>query len=243
MQESFENRFQRSEILFGSGALQKLKNAHILLAGAGGVGGYAAEALVRGGIGKLTVYDPDGIHFTNLNRQILALCSNNTQSKAAVLQQRLLDINPELELTALPEALTLENIPQILEDNHFDYIVDAIDSVNEKCFLLAQAYMRKIPVIASMGAGCRIDPTQVQYGDISKTYGCKLAKTVRGKLKKEYNIFKGIECVFSGENNPSAVIPGENGERPTIGSSSFMPGIFGLFMAAKVLNNLSLEAQ
>jgi tRNA A37 threonylcarbamoyladenosine dehydratase len=242
MQESFENRFHRSEILFGSAALQKLKKSRVLLAGAGGVGGYAAEALARGGIGSLTIYDPDNIHYSNLNRQLLALCSNNGQSKASALQNRLKDINPEIELTALPAALTMENIPGILDNGNFDYIVDAIDSVNEKCFLLSEAYARKIPVIAAMGAGCRVDPTQVQYADISKTHGCKLAKTVRSKLKKEYNIHKGITCVFSPESNPHAVVPGEKGERPTIGSSSFMPGIFGLFMAAKVINDLKFDA-
>ncbi|MBO5924087.1 MAG: tRNA threonylcarbamoyladenosine dehydratase, partial [Lentisphaeria bacterium] len=104
---------------------------------------------------------------------------------------------------------------------------------------LAEAYKRSIKVIAAMGAGCRVDPTQIQYGDISKTYGCKLAKNVRSKLKKEYNITKGVMCVFSPEVNPDAIQPSENGERPIIGSSSFMPGIFGLFMAAKVINDLT----
>ena len=237
MAEQFENFLHRSEILFGKSALEKLKNTHVLLAGAGGVGGYAAEALIRGGIGKLTVYDPDEVHPTNLNRQILALRSNNGTLKTQVLAQRAYDINPEIELQVYPERLSKENIADILEQNHIDYIVDAIDSLDDKCFLLAEAHKRSIKIISAMGAGCRVDPTQVTYADISKTYGCKLAKSVRGKLKKEYNIHKGIMCVFSPEVNNNAIQPGGANERPIIGSSSFMPGIFGLFMAAKVIND------
>ena len=239
MAESFENFLHRSEILFGKAALEKLKNAHVLLAGAGGVGGYAAEALIRGGIGHLTVFDPDKVHPTNLNRQILALRSNNDTFKTGVLASRALDINPAIDLQAHPERLSRENICQILDRGNIDYIVDAIDSLDDKCFLLAEAYKRSIKIISAMGAGCRKDPTQVSYADISKTYGCKLAKSVRTKLKKEYNIHKGIMCVFSPEINPDAICPGENGGRPIIGSSSFMPGIFGLFMAAKVINDLT----
>ena len=239
MTGTFENFLHRSEILFGKAALEKLKNAHVLLAGAGGVGGYAAEALIRGGIGHLTVFDPDKVHPTNLNRQILALHSNNNTFKTDTLAQRALDINPTLDIKVYNERLSKDNIAGILEHGNFDYIVDAIDSLDDKCFLLAEAHTRSIKVIAAMGAGCRIDPTQIQYGDISKTYGCKLSKSVRTKLKKEYNITKGIMCVFSPEVNPDAIQPGAVGERPLIGSSSFMPGIFGLFMAAKVINDLT----
>lgn len=239
MAETFENFLHRSEILFGKPALEKLKNSRVLLAGAGGVGGYAAEALIRGGIGHLMVFDPDKVHPTNLNRQILALHSNNDTFKTDVLARRALDINPGIDLRVYNERLSKENIAGILEQNKFDYIVDAIDSLDDKCFLLAEAYKHSIKTIAAMGAGCRIDPTQIQYGDISKTYGCKLAKSVRTRLKKEYNIHKGIMCVFSPEVNPGAIQPGEAGERPIIGSSSFMPGLFGLFMAAKVINDLS----
>ena len=239
MSETFENFLHRSEILFGKAALEKLKNSRVLLAGAGGVGGYAAEALIRGGIGHLTVFDPDKIHPTNLNRQLLALRSGNNTFKTTVLEQRALDINPAIDIKAYPDRLSRDNIADILENGRFDYIVDAIDSLDDKCFLLAEAYKRSIKVIAAMGAGCRVDPTQIQYGDISKTYGCKLAKNVRSKLKKEYNITKGVMCVFSPEVNPDAIQPGAVGERPLIGSSSFMPGIFGLFMAAKVINDLT----
>ena len=239
MSESFENRFHRSEILFGSAALSKLQQSHVLLAGAGGVGSYIAEALVRGGIGKLTIYDPDLVHYTNLNRQLPALTSTVNKEKTSAVAARLLDINPELELHVFNIALTPENIEPILDQTSFDYLADAIDSLNDKCFLLSAAHLRKLPTISAMGAGCRKDPSLVQYADISKTFNCKLTKNVRAKLKKDYNIAKGIECVFSPENNPDAVLPGENGQRPTIGSSSFMPGIFGLFMAAKIINKLT----
>ena len=238
MQETFEFWQHRSQVLFGAEAMQKLQRSHILLAGAGGVGGYAAEALTRAGVGSLTVYDPDTIHPTNLNRQLLALHSTDKQYKTAVLSRRLPDINPNIKLQLHPEALTADNIAGILDDGQFDYVVDAIDSLNDKCFLLAEACRRQIPVIASMGAGCRVDPTQVQYADIGKTFGCPLAKAVRSKLKKEYDIRQGIECVISPESNPHTIHPSPNGERPIIGSSSFMPGIFGLFIAARVINRL-----
>lgn len=239
MQESFENRFQRSGILFGTAALEKLRRAHVLLAGAGGVGSYIAEALVRGGIGELTIFDPDTVHYTNLNRQLPALCSSMDKLKTAVLTDRLKDINPELELHAFPEPLNAENIPALLENTRFDYLADAIDAVNDKCLLLATAFQKNIPVISAMGAGCRKDPSLVQYADISKTFNCKLAKTVRTRLKKEYGIARGIECVFSPENNPDALLTLPDGTRPLIGSSSFTPGIFGLFMAGKIINELS----
>lgn len=239
MLETFENRFHRSEILFGSAALEKLQSSHVLLAGAGGVGSYIAEALARAGIGKLTVFDPDTVHYTNLNRQLPALNSTIGKSKTAVIESRLQDINPKLELYVYNESLTAENIPVLLENTHFDYIADAIDSVNDKCLLLATAFQKNIPVISAMGAGCRKDPSLVQYADIGKTFNCKLAKTVRTRLKKEYGIIKGIECVFSPESNPDALLTLPDESRPLIGSSSFMPGIFGLFMAGKIINDLS----
>ena len=239
MPETFDDFLQRSVILYGENAMKKLRSSRILLAGAGGVGSYAAEALARSGIGHLTVYDPDKVHPTNLNRQLPALRSTIGKLKTDVLRERINDIDPQLDLRANPERLSRENIAQILEDGSFDYVVDAIDSLDDKCFLLAEACRRKIRVIAAMGAGCRFDPMQIQYADISKTYGCKLAKNVRRKLKKEYNITKGIMCVFSPEVNSGAIQPGAAGERPIIGSNSFMPGIFGLFMAAKVINDLA----
>lgn len=240
MAETFENFLHRSEILFGKTALEKLNQSRVLLAGAGGVGGYAAEALIRGGIGHLSVFDPDKVHPTNLNRQLLALQSNNDTLKTEVLARRAYDINPEIDLTVYAERLSRNNIVQVLEHGNFDYIVDAIDSLDDKCFLLSEAHKRSIKTISAMGAGCRVDPTQIRYADISKTYGCKLAKSVRSKLKKEYNISKGIMCVFSPETIPEAIQqPDAVGERPVIGSSSFMPGIFGLFMAAKAINDLA----
>lgn len=243
MSEFSENSkafLHRTEILFGADAMQKLASCHVLLAGAGGVGGYAAEALARGGIRALTVYDPDSVHPTNLNRQILALHSTCGKLKTDCLYSRLADINPQLELNLHPEALTAENIPSVLDSNNFDYVIDAIDPINEKCFLLAACYNRKIPVISAMGAGCRLDPSQVKYADISKTNNCRLAKSVRSKLKKEYGITGGIECVYSSEPPiPEAVLAETPNSRPTIGSSSFMPGIFGLFLAGRVLCKLA----
>lgn len=237
--ESPENFRNRSEILFGSSAMAMLSRSHVLIAGIGGVGGYAAEAIARAGIGKLTVYDPDTVNPSNINRQILALHSNCGTYKTEVLKKRLLDINPDLQLQAHACALTLENIPQILDSGEFDYIVDAIDPVVEKCCLLANAYIRKIPVISAMGAGFRLDPGKVGFADISKTSNCALARAVRSKLRKEYNISKGILCVFSSETAVVKAVPESSGKRPPVGSSSYMPGIFGLFMASEVIRQLT----
>jgi len=238
MSTSKTHWLQRSKILLGQAAIENLQHSHVLLAGAGGVGGYAAEALARSGLGALTVFDPDKVHITNLNRQILALHSTLDEYKTGVLRQRLLDINPDIRVNACAEALTANNIEKILQDNCFDYIVDAIDSVNDKCCLLATAHRMQIPVISAMGAGRRLDPTALQYADISKTYNCKLAKVVRSKLKKEYDIVKGIECVFSSE--PS-LPPADNStpeDNSIIGSCSWLPGISGLYPAARVIQVL-----
>ena len=188
MLENDVDFLHRSRILYGSEAMEKLRRSHILLAGAGGVGGYAAEAVVRGGIGSLTVYDPDKVHLTNLNRQLIALESTIGKYKTDCLRERLQQINPELKINAVNQALTPENISAILDDGNFDYVIDAIDSIRDKCFLLAECHRRKIPVISAMGAGCRLDASAMQYSDISKTFNCRLAKNVRAILKKEYNI-------------------------------------------------------
>ena len=240
MLENEVDFLHRSRILYGSEAMERLRSSHILLAGAGGVGGYAAEAVVRGGIGSLTVYDPDKVHLTNLNRQLIALESTIGKYKTDCLRERLQQINPELKINAVNQALTPENISGILDNGKFDYVIDAIDSIRDKCFLLAECHRRKIPVISAMGAGCRLDASAMQYSDISKTFNCRLAKNVRAILKKEYNIVKGIECVFSTEPPLEHGVWQENpNERPTIGSTSFMPGIAGLMLAAKVLNSLA----
>jgi len=240
MLENNADWLQRSRILMGDTAIERLQQTHVLLAGFGGVGAYAAEALVRAGIGKLTIYDPDKVHLTNLNRQLPALHSTLDEYKVKVAAGRLPDINPGLELHIHPAALTVENIAQILDENRFDYIADAIDSINEKCLLLAQAHQRQINIISSMGAGFRLDPAQIRYADISKTCNCKLAKIIRGKLRREYNINKGIECVFSTE--VPLPFPANN-EANLIGSNSFIPGIFGLFMAAKIVNTLTADCR
>jgi tRNA A37 threonylcarbamoyladenosine dehydratase len=233
-------RFLRNEMLWGKEAQQNLASSHVILFGLGGVGGYAAEALARAGIGKMDLIDNDTVSLTNLNRQLIALESTIGKYKTDCLRERLQQINPELKINAVNQALTPENISAILDNGKFDYVIDAIDSIRDKCFLLAECHRRKIPVISAMGAGCRLDASAMQYSDISKTFNCRLAKNVRAILKKEYNIVKGIECVFSTEPPLEHGVWQENpNERPTIGSTSFMPGIAGLMLAAKVLNSLA----
>ncbi len=233
---------QRSAILLKPSGLENLSRAHVLLAGAGGVGGYAAEALARAGIGHLSVYDPDVVQPSNRNRQLLALCSTENRPKVDVLRTRVLDINPDIRFDGHAEALTPENIPGILENGAFDYLLDAIDSLSDKCALLAAAYHRGLPTIAAMGAGGRVDPAQIRYADIAKTYNCRLARQVRGSLRK-LGITKGIPCVFSPEDVPDdAVLPPdfEHGVmRSTVGTISYLPGVFGLFLAAAAIRELA----
>ncbi|MGI6037164.1 MAG: tRNA threonylcarbamoyladenosine dehydratase [Limnochordia bacterium] len=226
--------YSRTELLIGSAGLAKLKRARVLVCGIGGVGSYAAEALVRAGVGHLVLIDYDTIDVSNLNRQIHALNSTVGKEKIQVMAQRLKDINPHLELELHPVFLTPENVSMYL-DGELDYVVDAIDNVAAKVALLASAYRRGIPIISSMGMGNRLDPTKIGVTDIGKTYGCPLAKVVRKRLR-EMGVHKGIPVVFSTEPAHKPQVSTEGRIPP--GSISFVPPVAGFFLAGAVVNHI-----
>ena len=166
---------ERSELLLGKEGLEKLKNANILIVGVGGVGAYAAEMLVRAGVGKMTIADSDTVSLSNINRQLIALHSTVGRVKTDVLAERLKDINPQLQLRVVPEYIKDEKTDEILNSDNFDYIVDAIDTLSPKLALIKGALDRNIPLVSSMGAGAKLDPTKMEICDISKTHHCPLA--------------------------------------------------------------------
>ena len=230
----------RTELLYGTERMARLAECHVLVVGLGGVGAYAAEQLCRAGVGRMTIVDADCVNESNLNRQLPALHSTLGQPKAEVMAERLLDINPALRLTVLNEFLRDERTEELLTQGHFDYVVDAIDSLSPKVFLLHCAYTHQIPIVSSMGAGAKTDPSQVRIADISKSINCTLARAVRKRLHA-LGIRKGIPVVFSTEfADMNAVIEVENesNKRTTAGTVAYMPAIFGCYLAAHVLKNM-----
>ena len=230
----------RTELLFGKERMDRLAECHVLVVGLGGVGAYAAEQLCRAGIGRMTIVDADRVGESNLNRQLPALHSTLGRPKADVVAERLRDINPELRLTVLNEFLRDERTEQLLIEGHFDYVVDAIDSLSPKVFLLHFAYTHQIPIVSSMGAGAKVDPAQVRIADISKSINCTLARAVRKRLHA-LGVRKGIPVVFSTEfadMNAVIEVNDEQNKRTTAGTVSYMPAIFGCYLASHVLRNI-----
>ncbi|MCD7976814.1 MAG: tRNA threonylcarbamoyladenosine dehydratase [Tannerellaceae bacterium] len=230
----------RTELLLGKERLNYLRSCHVLVVGVGGVGAYAAEQICRAGVGKMTIVDADTVNESNVNRQLPALHSSLGKLKAEVMAERLKDINPELELRVITEFLKDERIQEVLTADKYDYVVDAIDSLSPKVFLLYHAVQLGLPIVSSMGAGGKIDPSQVKLADISKTSECALAKVVRKRLRGK-GVKKGIPVVFSTEPaNPDAIIEvkNERNKRTTVGTVSYMPATFGCFLASYVIRNI-----
>lgn len=229
----------RTELLTGKEKLWQLRQKHVLIAGLGGVGAMAAEQICRAGIGKMTIIDGDTVHTSNRNRQLPALKSTEGIFKSEVMAQRLLDINPDLELTVLNEYMKDDRTIEILEHG-YDYVVDAIDTLSPKVFFLFHCVRLGLPVVSSMGAGGKYDPMQVRVADISDSYNCKLAYYMRKRLHK-MGVWKGIKVIFSPEvvDRSSVVLQeGESNKKSNVGTISYMPAIFGCFCASVVLRDL-----
>jgi tRNA A37 threonylcarbamoyladenosine dehydratase len=229
----------RTRLLLGD-KLSRLEDAHVLVAGLGGVGAYAAEMLCRAGIQTLTLIDADVVDKTNRNRQLPALTSTEGRLKTEVMRDRLLDTNPDLTLHILSEFLRDERIAEVLDLHPYNYIIDAIDSLSPKAFLIAEALKRNIPIVSAMGAGGKIDPSKVQVADISKTYQCPLASYMRKRLRK-MGITTGFQAVFSTEEqmqntNREDII--SEFKRTTVGTISYMPAVFGCWCAAVCVREL-----
>jgi len=236
--------FERSHILIGDEGVDRLQKAHVLIAGMGGVGSFTAEALARMGVGKLTLIDHDVVSASNINRQLVALNSNVGQPKADVMAQRILDINPACQVTVLKEFLTPESVVDVLTPE-YDVVVDAIDSMSSKAALIETAWKNKMPLFASMGAGGKLDPTQIRTGDLMDTSMCKLAKQLRGHLRRR-GVGRGVQTVFSLEAPMSPLPPepvSQGRPRAVNGTVSYLPSIFGLTLAGLVTNHIIGDAR
>ena len=234
-----ENWQERTELLIGKDKIEKLANSHVLIVGLGGVGAYAAESLCRAGIGELTIVDGDNINLSNKNRQLIALESTLYKPKAEMLGNRLLDINPNLKLNIVQEYIKDDRMIEIL-DKPFDYVVDAIDTLSPKVYLIYHSIQKGLKIVSSLGSGARIDPTKITIKDISKSYNCRLGFLLRKRLRK-LGVSKGFKVVFSEDKaDETAVVvdePGEN-KKSTVGTISYMPPIYGCFCASVVIRNL-----
>ena len=236
---------QRTELLVKEEGIERLQNANILIVGLGGVGSFAAEFLVRSGIGNLTIVDGDTVDITNINRQLPALNSTIGKNKTDVVAERILDINPKINLKKINEFLEPEQMEELLTQEKFDYVLDCIDSLSPKLALIITCKRKKIKLVSAMGAGGKTDPSKVMVRDISKTNNCFLAKQIRKKLKKE-QIHKGFRCVFSTEiqdENSLKMTDGSNYKKSFYGTISYMPAIFGLYAAAEVIRFLLKKEQ
>jgi tRNA A37 threonylcarbamoyladenosine dehydratase len=232
----------RTELLIGRENINKLSNAHVLILGMGGVGSFAAEFIARGGIGKMTIVDGDTIDSSNRNRQLPALASNHGQRKVSIMAERLLSINPELSLQVVDEFIRPEAIAQLL-DTDAHYIIDAIDSLTPKLTCLKTAHEKGLSIVSSMGAGGKLDPTQIKVADISKTYNCPFAQQIRKQLRNG-GIRKGLKVVFSTElpdKNSIMRTDGSNFKKSAYGTMSYLPATFGATLASVVIRDLMAQ--
>ena len=239
-EELMINWKQRTELLLGEDKMARLQSAYVLVVGLGGVGAYAAEMICRAGVGRMTIVDADTVQITNLNRQLPAMHSTLGMFKADVLEARFKDINPDLELKVLPVFLKDENIPDLLDADEYDFIVDAIDTLSPKCYLIYHALQRRIKIVSSMGAGAKSDITQVRFADLWDTYHCGLSKAVRKRLQK-MGVKRKVPVVFSTEQaDPKAVLltDDEMNKKSTCGTVSYMPAVFGCYLAEYVIKRL-----
>lgn len=233
------HEFSRTEILIGETAMAKLANSKVAIFGIGGVGGHCAEALVRSGVGSLHFFDPDVVSLTNINRQAVAFHSTIGMKKVEIMKNRALDINPNAKIKTFDIFFDKDSE---IDFASYDYIIDAIDTVSSKLLLVKIANEKNIPIISSMGAGNKLDPTAFVVSDIFKTEVCPLARVMRKKIK-DMGI-KKLKVVFSKEE---AIKPNSSDEtkgtaqRPVPGSCAFVPSVVGLIIASEVVKDLSFE--
>lgn len=230
---------ERTALLIQEEGLAKLQGSNVLVVGLGGVGSFAAEFIARAGVGKMTIVDGDVFDITNKNRQLPALDSTIGKHKVTIMADRIKEINPDIELTAINEFLSPERAKELVTSD-FDYVMDCIDSLTPKLNLLIAAKRRKVKIISSMGAGGKLDASKVKVADISNTRDCTFARQIRKRLKKE-GINKGIRAVYSTEVQiPESVktTDGKNYKRSYYGTISYMPAAFGLQAASEVIRYL-----
>ena len=240
------SQFSRAEILLGKSALDCLKNSRVAIFGIGGVGSYTAEALARSGVGALDLIDKDTVSLTNINRQIVALHSTLGKPKADVMKERIADINPDCAVRTF-RCFYLPETKSLFDFSEYDYVVDAVDTVTAKIQLILQAKEAGVPIISSMGAGNKLDPTMFEIADISKTSVCPLARVMRQECKKRG--IKGVKVVYSKEKPAESKLSDEERESAELkgsslapGSISFVPSVAGLIIAGEVIKNLAAKS-
>lgn len=234
-----DNWLERTELLLGEQKLNLLRRAHILVVGVGGVGAYAAEMIARAGVGQMTIADADAVGVTNINRQLVALHSTIGRPKCEVLAERLTDINPELKLHIVNRFIKDDETDALLDSAKFDYVVDAIDTLSPKLALIKGALERGIPLVSSMGAGAKTDPTLMEIKDIAKTHHCPLAHMLRKRLHK-IGIKRGFRAVFSPEpvREGAMILCEEQNKKSNVGTISYIPALFGIGCASVVIRDL-----
>ncbi|MBQ3044215.1 MAG: tRNA threonylcarbamoyladenosine dehydratase [Alistipes sp.] len=239
-----DNWLERTELLIGTEKLDRLRKAHVLVVGIGGVGAYAAEMIARSGVGHLTIADADVVSASNINRQLVALHSTIGRSKCDIMAERLRDINPEIELTVVNRFIKDSETDALLDSAKFDYVVDAIDTLSPKLALIHGALERGIPLVSSMGAGAKTDPTLMEIKDISKTHHCPLAHMLRKRLHK-IGIKRGFWAVFSPEpvREGAMILCEEQNKKSNVGTISYIPALFGIGCASVVIRDLIGEWQ
>lgn len=233
------NWLERTELLLGGDKLNILKGANVLVVGVGGVGAYAAEMIVRAGVGSMTIADADKVSESNINRQLVALHSTIGREKCNILAERLRDINPELKLQIVNRFIKDDQTDALLDSDKFDYVVDAIDTLSPKLALIKGALDRGIPLVSSMGAGAKTDPTLMEIKDIAKTHHCPLAHMLRKRLHK-MGIKRGFWAVFSPEpvREGAMILCEEQNKKSNVGTISYIPALFGIGCASVVIRDL-----
>ncbi len=231
---------KRTELILGNEGLEKLRTANVLVVGLGGVGAYAAEMICRAGVGNMTIVDGDVVNPSNRNRQLAALKSTEGLAKAEVMGHRLKDINPAVNLKVIGEYIKDDRMVEII-DMGYDYVVDAIDTLSPKIFLIYHTMQRKYPLVSSMGAGGKFDPTKISISDISETTDCTLARILRKRLHR-LGVREGFSAVYSPELiDKSKIVPtnGEQNKASIVGTISYMPAAFGIACASVVIRDLA----
>ena len=230
---------ERTNLLLGDEKLKKLQDANVLVVGLGGVGAYAAEMIARSGVGRMTIADADTVSPTNINRQLIALHSTIGKQKAELTADRLRDINPEINLTVVNKFIKDDETDALLDSDKFDYVVDAIDTLSPKLALIKGCLDRNIPLVSSMGAGAKTDPTKLEICDISKTHHCPLAHMLRKRLHK-IGIRTGFKAVFSPEpvREGAMILCEEQNKKSNTGTISYIPALFGIGCASVVIRGL-----
>jgi tRNA A37 threonylcarbamoyladenosine dehydratase len=239
-----EKWLERTALLLDEKQINKLKDAHVMIVGLGGIGSFAGEFIARSGIGEITLIDGDCFDETNKNRQLTALDSTIGKNKAVVLAERIKEINPNVKLNIIEEFVVPQRVWEILGANKPDYVMDCIDSVTPKLEWIIACLRLKIKIISHLGAGGKLDPSKVEISSLEKTYNCKLAQHIKKRLKKQGVNFKKVKAVFSTEVQDKSSLKltdGSNFKRSFYGTISYMPGLFGLMGAAEVIKHIRLK--